>query len=753
MLRISKALVFALLVSAPSFGQAWSGILAPSRAINWSVAGLPASFIDGETTANPWTPPSRTACTSSQAGTTVPIPATASVSTINSAISACSSANPNGSYLLLSSGTFNVNALVALYNVANVTLRGSGAEATILSLSGIAYVAMGGASGSGAGVLSSSYAAGTSSIIVTGVTGVAPVIDGVANLTQCDNGAGSSISSCTSTPVDNGSLFECGNNSVCDTDGTNSSSFAHENQTSLLTSVTNNGGGSYTFGISPALYMPDWSTSRGASVSWQTPAYDAVGVGLEDMTIEYPGISSQNYLVQMSRAYASWVKGVRFVGTGANSDVAMTSYDLNCLVFNNYFAPGATSLSSRYPYGLFGSGDTNVLVLNNIFAIGLPIELQGQNSGNVIAYNFARDGFTLYPENVLAFDHSAFSSFDLWEGNQSSSMTEDNIWGTHALNTYFRNNIQCSDYPYVTYSGNSYRALNLNGFQRFENAVGNALGTNTTLCGTYQGTGYGTIFQILTGDPLVASTLLRWGNVSVAHQSSDTPPNSGVRFVSSEVPSSLSSPNTSWENPVPSSDNLPCSFFITGSAGASPCSILTNGGTGLSWWKVCDAWTSFPTSCATSQTQPFPPTGPDRSGGNFVDGYSSDVPASIAWQNLPVDPSYQNSYTITGSSWSGGLETLTVSGLPSGSVYLQGAFQLAGVNPACTAGATFNSSNEILMTGSSATTVIYALASNPGVSCTGTFGFPDVRQFDERVYEADTSTLPSPPTNLLATAH
>jgi hypothetical protein len=132
-----------------------------------------------------------------------------------------------------------------------------------------------------------------------------------------------------------------------------------------------------------------------------------------------------------------------------------------------------------------------------------------------------------------------------------------------------------------------------------------------------------------------------------------------------------------------------------------------------------------------------------------VNGYAYDTPAEVAWANLPVDSTYQNSYSISGSSWSSGTETLTISGLPSGSVHIMGAFQLSGVNSACTSGATFNANNEILITGSSSTTVQYALASNPGVSCTGTMKFPDVRQFDERVYEADPSTAqPTAPTNL-----
>src|SRR6202044_1168746 len=116
---------------------------------------------------------------------------------------------------------------------------------------------------------------------------------------------------------------------------------------------------------------------------------------------------------------------------------------------------------------------------------------------------------------------------------------------------------------------------------------------------------------------------------------------------------------------------------------------------------------------------------------------------------------HQNSYTITGSSWSstcsngsGGTfscETLTISSLPNVE-HLMGAFQLSGVNSACVTGAFMTGANsEILMTGSSSTTVQYALTSNPGVSCTGTFKFPDIRQFDERVYMADGGSSSGPP--------
>jgi len=73
-----------------------------------------------------------------------------------------------------------------------------------------------------------------------------------------------------------------------------------------------------------------------------------------------------------------------------------------------------------------------------------------------------------------------------------------------------------------------------------------------------------------------------------------------------------------------------------------------------------------------------------------------DIPAAIAWKTLPIDTNYQNSYTITASSWSSGTGTLTVSRLPSSAFNLLG-FQLSGVSNNCFPNAT---PQELLMTSS-----------------------------------------------------
>ena len=119
-----------LLFSTFSYGQSWSGILSASRAIDWGGTGLPATFPDGETTPNGWTPPTRTQC-----GSTLTPSGGNDVTQIVSALWACTA----GHYVLLGTGTFSI--ATALYispgylnGANNVSLRGSGPQSTSLNI-------------------------------------------------------------------------------------------------------------------------------------------------------------------------------------------------------------------------------------------------------------------------------------------------------------------------------------------------------------------------------------------------------------------------------------------------------------------------------------------------------------------------------------------------------------------------------------------------------------------------------------------
>src|SRR6266851_3628268 len=93
-----------------SHAQAWSGIIDPSRAVDWSRAGTSI--------------PNRTTnCATLSSGATS--------SQINSAISSC----PANQVVFLNPGTYNLSAGITFNGHGNVTLRGAGPTLTILQFS------------------------------------------------------------------------------------------------------------------------------------------------------------------------------------------------------------------------------------------------------------------------------------------------------------------------------------------------------------------------------------------------------------------------------------------------------------------------------------------------------------------------------------------------------------------------------------------------------------------------------------------
>jgi hypothetical protein len=730
----------------------WTNLLCPSRAIDWKNAGLPASLPDGETTPNPWTPPTRVACTTAQAGITVPVASGTSFSSIVTAMNNCSSANTTGSYLLLAPGSFTLSAYAYLNSAPYVTLRGSGAQSTTLTLSGTMALQMGSSGSYGGGTVSSSPAAGTASVTVTSVSGVTPVAGNMAWFNQCDTGWSGSTSptngynTCgTGSYSDNGAVFVCGGTTTCNSNGSGSGGGGQSSQFQyvLMTNVVNNGGGSYTITFSPGLYLPNWSTSNTVSMYWQTKSNVGYGVGIEDMTVVFA--NGANEQVQLGSAYASWVKGVRFIGAAANRELLISTCK-NCLVFNNYFFGMNPSVPSGNSTTISMVNTSDTLLLNNASDQALFLEGAGSHEGNVIAYTYAHNVTNSYVQTAnYQHDNDASGvALLLNEGNETNEIDDDDTWGTGDLNTAFRNQTSCTDQPYI-YSSVTGNAISVDSFHRFDNVIGNVLG-GSSQCTAYKGSSNGSEIRIDSQgkDLLTTSSAMLWGNYDSVGATN--------QFNSSEVPTSLSGNAAPFENPAPSSHSLPASFFMD-SMGFYP-----SGGTGLSWWKVCTSWTTFPTSCAGTKTQPFPTAGPDVTDGNNMDGFAYDNPAALAWKTLPTDATQQNSYTVTASSWSGGTETLTVSDLPSGT-HVMGGFQLSGASGSCvpstgvSSTAAYRTDNEILLTGASSTQISYALASNPGSNaCTGTMRWPDVRQFDERVYESDPSggTGPNPPSGLAA---
>src|SRR2546422_6434693 len=125
-MRRKQLLLFSLILlclPAYSYGQLWSGVLDPLRAIDWTQAGA-------------GTIPNRTTICST-------LTSSATAAQINSAIAAC----PSGQVVSLGAGTYSISGQIFFNNKSNVTLRGAGPDQTI-----VAFTAAGGCNGLGADV-------------------------------------------------------------------------------------------------------------------------------------------------------------------------------------------------------------------------------------------------------------------------------------------------------------------------------------------------------------------------------------------------------------------------------------------------------------------------------------------------------------------------------------------------------------------------------------------------------------------------
>ena len=117
------------------------------------------------------------------------------------------------------------------------------------------------------------------------------------------------------------------------------------------------------------------------------------GNGLEDLTVDSTA-ATFNEAVYMDNTYASWVKGVRFVGDAGGDAIYVRETD-HCLVFNNYMYADAITSGADAVFVQTG-GTSDLLYMNNIVTGGQTWNGTGGNEGNVIAYNYGRDSQTSY---------------------------------------------------------------------------------------------------------------------------------------------------------------------------------------------------------------------------------------------------------------------------------------------------------------------------------------------------------------------
>lgn len=583
-MKRNQLLAFALTLlsfSSYSAAQLWSGVLDPSRGVDWSHVGLAGGL------------PNRTAiCSTLNPGV--------SAAQINSAIASC----PSGQVVFLNAGTYNLSSGIDFANHSNVTLRGAGADHTFVRFTGgvgcegqwsDVCIENGETNWPGGPVHSTSwsagYAKGTTSITLGSTSGLS-----VGNIMVLDQLNDSS---------DPGSIY------ICDTQGSGTGNCADEGPTSgqrqsrdqqQIVTVTAIAGTQVTF--TPALYMPNWRSTQSPGAWWSNTVIKNSGV--EDMTLDHTNssIDSSGAGVGILNALNCWVRGVRSIDS-PRSHVRMYIVS-NVVVRDSYFYGTRNAVSQSYGIEWYPGGDS--LVENNIFEkVTSPLMVNSSASGSVAAYNYSFNDYETASANALygsVWLHSGGIDNILFEGNVGAAFFGDSIHGTHNFVTIFRNYYN----GWETGKSGQTTPMMMWTFTRYVNAIGNVLGKQgyhnnyecdvpSCVAGGIRDVsiyGLGQMSNTNSPDPNVKTTMMRWGNYDVVNDS--------VQWNATEVPTGLSK----YSNPLPGSHNLPISFYKS----QKP-----------SWWG----------------SMPWPAIGPDVSGGSDPSGHAYGNPAQICYSAASRD--------------------------------------------------------------------------------------------------------------------
>ena len=381
--------------------------------------------------------------------------------------------------------------------------------------------------------------------------------------------------------------------------------------------VTAVNGSTYT--ITPGLYSPNWRSSQSPGAWWaSTPIQNA---GLEDLSVDATNAGGQMD-VAIYNAEDDWVRGVRLIRTCmCERSLVQLNMATHCAVADSYLY-GTQGQSENYGVESYGGSDN--LVANDIFQHVVAPQVIQQSLGSVFAYNYAindtyADGEGIHWMADEFIQHNAGVEFNLYEGNIGPGFGGDVFHGNQLANTLFRNYFLGTDPGRM----DDTTVIPLQSYIRYMNIVGNVLGTpgTTTKYQVDGGIGIdGVVYNLGGGntegavtvapDPLVAKTLLRWGNYDTA--------NGAARFEPSEVPSGIGK----YANAVPATRTLPASFYLA----AKP-----------SWWPASKAW---------------PPIGPDVTGGNIsgLNGHANTVPAEDCYHHTMGGPADGSGNVLTFSA-------------------------------------------------------------------------------------------------------
>lgn len=658
-------LLAGILVLFPSVvrAQNWSGILDPSRAIDWrNVPGVTFAIPSGS-----WT----------QCGSTI-APYTGSTAAINSAVASCGANH----YVLLGAGTFTLSSgCIDWAGHSHVVLRGSGPLATIIKFtgngcggfSGNTDVAMraavngfdqsGTTGGNGGAVPASSTASNNLALIGTTEGGVGVYPQGATHIQVLNVGSDTPrvgtvlfIDQADDVTLANGWLT-CQQNSVnpnCSANGNNNGRLMGGVLREQIQAVviTNINGSTYT--ISPGLYAPNWRASQNPGAWWNINSDLCTQCGVENLTFDHIVSGATGGFVSAFNiidCYQCWVRNVRNIGSGGRNHFYV--YQSAVGVIRDSYIEGSVGHTSGGGYGVDPGESSDFLIENNIIdqvPAGLVV---GENYNSfVLGYNLTWNNSPGNGMQETFPSHDPGAYMNLLEGNDINGISQDTQHGGGMAFTYFRNHFPGQQpVPVDINNGGTQNQspFELQANQHGINIIGNVLGMLKCSGGTFAGrtmdkpsqcTGGGTVgssfntnyeaspntgitspcytsiyvlgwpagctnaFGNFSSDLGVANEMMRWGNCDTATAT--------CRFVNSEVPTNAFPFMAALS--VPSSHTLPSSFYYS----SQP-----------SWWNGV----SF-------TAPPYPPIGPDVTGGNLAtlpSGVAYEIPARLCYENTAQD--------------------------------------------------------------------------------------------------------------------
>jgi hypothetical protein len=563
-------------VSRPAQAQSeWPQIIDERRRVDWSQAGVLGGI------------PARAT------GTCATLEPGATADDINAAIAAC-----GAGVVLLNAGAYELSKGITFHGSSQVTLRGAGPEHTVLTFvdasdpcGGLwANVCIAGSRVWSGNVpadsirnWTSGYEKGTTQIALESTAGL--TVGMVIVLDQLDD------------IEDHGELIISDIRGRFSFEGGAPGRWDRAQQ--QFVRVTAIDGDQVT--ISPGLHMPNWRGSQLPQAWWWGDTSSMNGV--EDLTLDHSR-SSEMSGIGFHNAYNGWVRNVKSLNA-ARAHVWINQA-ARIEVRDSYFYGTKHHRAQSYGVETFTSADD--LVVNNIFdRVTSPLML-GPNSGSVFAYNYTTDMayyIDTWMMGGIIGGHDAGVGMNLFEGNVSNQFAMDLYHGTGGFQTLFRNRLTGTE-PGKTQWGNT-TPVSIWAFNRFINIVGNVLGT-AGYHGVYEDSSAPTStrgwpersiyvlgfsgsgeYDWLGNDPLVMSTMLRWGNFDYATNRTHWNPE--------EIPAG---------HAVPSTQALPASLFLSEKPG---------------WWG----------------SVPWPPIGPDVVGGQDPGGLAHKIPAQLCYENSPRD--------------------------------------------------------------------------------------------------------------------